>query len=33
MLTGLMERPTAGPRQLTLPTSLVVRQSCRAIDH
>lgn len=33
MLIGLIERTAAGPRQLTLPTSLVVRQSCRAIDH
>ena len=31
MLIGLIDRTGGGPMQLTLPTSLVVRQSCRAV--
>lgn len=31
MLIGLIDQTSTGPLQLTLPTSLVVRQSCRAI--
>jgi LacI family transcriptional regulator len=31
MLIGLIDQTPGGPLQLTLPTSLVVRQSCRAI--
>jgi LacI family transcriptional regulator len=31
MLIGLIDRTFSGPRHLTLPTALVVRQSCRAI--
>jgi LacI family transcriptional regulator len=32
MLIGLIDQTATGPSQLTLPTSLVVRQSCRAVD-
>jgi LacI family transcriptional regulator len=32
MLIGLIDKTWSGPQQLILPTSLVVRQSCRAID-
>jgi LacI family transcriptional regulator len=32
MLIGLIDKTWSGPLQLTLPTALVVRQSCRAID-
>jgi LacI family transcriptional regulator len=30
MLIGLIDGPAPGTSQLTLPTALVVRQSCRA---
>ncbi len=32
MLIALIDQTPSGPLQLTLPTSLVVRQSCRAVD-
>jgi LacI family transcriptional regulator len=32
MLIALIDQTPSGPSQLTLPTSLVVRQSCRAVD-
>jgi hypothetical protein len=31
MLIGLIDKTWSGPQQLIMPTSLVVRQSCRAI--
>ena len=31
LLIGLIDQPTSDPVHLTLPTELVVRQSCRAI--
>ncbi|HEX6673487.1 MAG TPA: LacI family DNA-binding transcriptional regulator [Actinomycetes bacterium] len=33
MLIALIDQAPSGPLQLTLPTSLVVRQSCRAVEH
>jgi LacI family transcriptional regulator len=32
MLVGLIDQTWSGPMQLTLPTALVARQSCRAVD-
>jgi LacI family transcriptional regulator len=31
MLIGLIDQTWSGPMQLTLPTALVARQSCRAV--